>query len=61
MHFLFFLFVFSNKFFIILAVKENRRVKLALTIPAGVPIIFTKEIIDIPSLVTDKTIKVLSK
>ena len=47
-------------FFIIPVVKENARVKLALAIPAGVPVMLAKEIIDTPPLVADKTIKVLS-
>ena len=58
----FFLFlVISNRFFIILFFKENTRVKLAPAIPAGIIISLTKEIIDIPPLVADKSIKVLSK
>ena len=58
----FFLFlVISNRFLIILFFKENTRVKLALAIPAGILISLTKEIIDIPPLVADKSIKVLSK
>ena len=57
----FFLFlVISKTFFIIPAVKENRRVKLALTSPAGTPITLAKEIIFIPPLVADKTLKALS-
>ena len=50
-----------NNFFIIPVAKENTRVKLALAIPAVAPITVLKEIIDTPSLVADKTIKVLSK
>ena len=46
-------------FFIIPVVKENTRVKLALTIPAGAPVTLAKEIIDTPPLVADKTIKIL--
>ena len=42
------------------AVKENTRLELALAIPARVPIMLEKEIIDIPSFVSDKTIKILS-
>ena len=41
-------------------VKESARLKLALAIPAGVPIILEIEIIDITPLVADKTIKILS-
>ena len=33
--------------------KENTRLNLALAIPAGVPIMLEKEIIDIPPLVAD--------
>ena len=56
----FFLFlVISKTFFIIPVAKENTRVKLTLAIPAGTPITFAKEIIDIPPLVAE-TIKVLS-
>ena len=43
----------------ILVAKEN--IKLKLAIPAGAPIILEKEIIDIPPLAADKTIKILSK
>ena len=49
-----------NSFFIIPVVKENRRVKLDLLIPAGTPITLVKEIIDTPPFVAGKTIKVLS-
>ena len=45
----------------ILVVKEHIRLKLALPLPTGAPIILTKEIIDILLLVADKTTKVLSK
>ena len=41
-------------------VKENTRLKLALAIAAGTPKTLVKETIDIPPLITDKTIKVLS-
>ena len=58
----FFLFLaISNNFFIIPVVKENTRLKLAIAIPTGAQITFTKEIILIPPLVADKTIKFLSK
>ena len=59
MFFLFFLVTF-NYFFIIPVVKENIKVKLALAIPAGIPITLVKEIMLIPPLVADKTIRVLS-
>ena len=38
--------IFSN-FFIIPVVKENTRLKLALAIPTGAPIMLAKEITDI--------------
>ena len=47
----------SNNFFMILVVKENTRVKLALAIPAGAPVTLAKEKIDTPPLVADKIIK----
>ena len=58
--FLFFFLVIFNNFFIIPVVKENARVKEALAKPAGIPITLVKEMILIPPLVADKTIKVLS-
>ena len=58
-HFLFL--VIFKSFFIIPVVRENIKLKLAVTIPAGTPITLVKEIILIPPLVADKTIKVLSK
>ena len=39
-------------------VNENIRLKIAFAIPAGAPVILVKEIIDIPPLVADKTIKI---
>ena len=48
-------------FFMIPVVKEKAKLKLALAIPAGAPIMLEKEIIDIPPPVADKTIKALSK
>ena len=42
------------------AVIEKNKVKLALAIPAGTPIILVNEIIDIPPLVAIKTINILS-
>ena len=58
--FFWFVLIFNN-FFIIFVVKENTRLKLILAIPSRTPIILEKEIINIPALVTDKTIEVLSK
>ena len=42
-------------------VKENTRLKVALAIPTETAITLVKEIILIPPLVADKTIKALSK
>ena len=42
------------------AVIEKIKVKLALAIPAGTPIILVNEIIDTPLLVALKTINILS-
>ena len=58
--FFWFVLIFNN-FFIIFVVKENTRLKPILVIPSRTPIILEKEIINIPPLVTDKTIEVLSK
>ena len=58
--FFFFFLVICNNFYIIPVVKENTRVKIALANPAAIPITLVKEIILIPPLVADKTIKVLS-
>ena len=41
-------------------VKEKIKVKLALAILTGAPIVVVREIIDTSSLVADKTIKILS-
>ena len=51
--------IIKNSFTIPVA-KENIKVKLVLAIPAEIPVTLVKEIIPIPLLVTDKTIKVLS-
>ena len=57
----FFLFlVMLSNFLIIPVVKEKIKVKLALAIPTGAPIILVNEIIDTPLLVALKTIKILS-
>ena len=58
--FVFFFLVSFNSFFIIPAVKENTKVRLALITSAGIPITFIKEVILIPPLVADKAITVLS-
>ena len=57
--FFLFLVIFSN-FLTIPVVREKIRVKLALAIPTGAPIILVNEIIDTPPLVALKTIKILS-
>ena len=59
MLFLFFLVIFNN-FLTIPVVREKIKVKLALAIPTGAPIILVNEIIDTPPLVALKTIKILS-
>ena len=59
MFFFLFLIILSN-FLIIPIVKEKIIVKLAFAIPTGAPITVVKEIIDTPSFVANKTIKVLS-
>ena len=58
----FFLFrvVFSN-FFMMPVDTENVRPKVALSIPIGAPITVVNEAIEMLLLVTDKTIKDLSK
>ena len=57
--FFLFLVIFSN-FLTIPVVREKIKVKLALAIPTGAPIILVNEIIDTPLLVALKTIKILS-
>ena len=59
MLFLFFLLIFSN-FLTIPVIREKNKVRLALAIPTGAPIILVNEIIDTPPLVALKTIKVWS-
>ena len=54
-----FLVIFNN-FLTIPVAKERIKVRLALTIPTGAPIILVNEIIDTPLLVALKTIKTLS-
>ena len=53
--FFLFLVIFSN-FLIIPVVREKIRLKLALAIPTGAPIILVNEIIDTPPLAALKTI-----
>ena len=59
--FVFLFLLISNTVFVILIVKANTRVKLALIIPEGTPTKLVREIEHPPPLVPDKTIKVLSK
>ena len=49
-----------NSFLIIPVVREKIKVKLALAIPTGAPIILVNETIDTPPVVALKTIKILS-
>ena len=54
-----FLVMLSN-FLVIPVVREKIKVKLAPAIPTGAPTTLTEEIIQTPSLVTLKTITILS-
>ena len=57
----FFLFlVIFNNVLTITVVKEKIKVRLALAIPTGAPVILVNEIIDTPLPVALKTIKILS-
>ena len=58
---LFLFLVAFNNFFTSPVHNENATLKLALVIPIGVPIAIAKDAIETPPLVTDKTIKHLSK
>ena len=49
-----------NNFLVIPIVIETIKVKLALPIPTGAPIVVVNEIIDIPPVVALKTINILS-
>ena len=60
MNFFFLFLVIFNNFLTIPVVKEKIKVRLAITIPTGAPIILVNEIIDTPLLVALKTIKTLS-
>ena len=59
MLFLCFLVVFNN-FLAIPIARKKIKVKLALAIPTGAPIILVYETIDTPPVVAVKTIKILS-
>ena len=58
---LFLFLVDFNNFFTSPVHNENARIKLALVIPIGAPIAVAKDAIETPPLLTDKTIKDLSK
>ena len=58
--FFFFFLVIFNNFLTIPVVREKVKLKLALAIPTGAPIILVNEIIDTPPDVALKTIKMLS-
>ena len=58
--FFFFFLVIFNNFLTIPVVREKIKVKIALAIPTGAPIILVNEIIDTPPLVALKRIKTLS-
>ena len=49
-----------SNFFIVLAVKEKIKVKLALAVPTSVPTTFADEMIQTRLLAALKTIKILS-
>ena len=49
-----------SNFLIIPAVKEKTKVKLALAIPTGALTMLVKQVIDTPTVVAFKTIKILS-
>ena len=53
--------VIFNSFLTIPVVKEKIKVRLALAIPTGAPIILVNEIIDTQLLVAFKAIQILSK
>ena len=59
MHFLFFFLVIFNNILTIPVVREKIKVKLALAIATGAPIIIVNEIIDTPPVVALKRIKIL--
>ena len=58
---LFLFLVAFNNFFTSPVHNENARLKLALVIPIGAPIAVAKDVIKTPPLITNKTIKDLSK
>ena len=60
LYFFFLFLVVFNNFLMIPVIKENKRLKLTLAIHTGVPTMLEKEMTDIPPLLADKTIKILS-
>ena len=58
---LFLFLVTFNIFFTSPVHNENARLRLTLVIPTGVPITVANDVIEMLPLVTDKTIKDLSK
>ena len=50
-----------NSFFVIPVVNETAKLNLAIAIPTGASITVVNEEIDTPPLVSNKTIKALSK
>ena len=59
--FIFLLLVAFNNFFTSPVHNENARLRLALVVPIGARTTATNDAIETPPLVTDKTIKGLSK
>ena len=59
-YFFFLFLVMLSNFLIIPAVKEKTKVKLALAIPTGALTMLVKQVIDTPTVVALKTIKILS-
>ena len=53
-------FLFISCYVTIPVVREKIKVRMALAIPTGAPIILVNEIIDTPPVVALKTIKILS-
>ena len=58
---LFLFLVAFNNFFTSPVHNENARLRIALVTPTGIPITVAKDVIEALPLVTDKTIKDLSK
>ena len=58
---LFLFLVAFNNFFTSPVHNENARLRIALVTPTGIPVTVAKDVIEALPLVTDKTIKDLSK